>query len=280
MIMSYSIIVDSCCDLTPEMRGSGRFTSIPLTILVGGDEYVDDASLQTDLLLDAMAACPEGAHSACPSPAAYLDAFEHAEGDIYGVMLSAMLSGSYNSAWQASRMFLEEHPERNIFLFNSCSASSGETLIAAKIDELAGKGIPFDGVVAEVERYISEMNTLFVLEDLENLKKNGRLTRVQALLTGALHIKLLMGSTPEGEICKHGQALSIKQALGKMASLMAADRRHVGKVLCISHCRNPERAEYLRMLVMKTCDFKDIIITDTRGLSSFYAGNGGIVTAY
>lgn len=278
--MSFNVIVDSCCDLTPEMRGSALFHNVPLTVYVGETEFRDDERLDTQLLVDAMAMSQEASHTACPSPADYLAAFEAHEGDLYVVTLSALLSGSHNSAWQASRMFLETHPERNLHVFNSCSASAGETLIAAKIAELAGKDLPFTHVVEAVDRYISEMNTLFVLENLDNLKKAGRLTRVQALITGALRVKLVMGSTPEGEICKHGQALSIKQALTKLVDIISNDERHHGKTLCISHCLCRERAEHLATLALKSCDFGKVLITETRGISSFYANDGGIVAAY
>ena len=278
--MSFHVIVDSCCDLTPEMRGSGVFHNIPLTIYVGENAFRDDMRMDVQDLVDAMAMCQEASHTACPSPADYLAMFQRCEGDLYVVTLSALLSGSHNSAWQASRLFLEEQPERNIHVFNSCSASSGETLIAAKIAQLAGAGLPFAEVVSVVDQYIREMNTLFVLENLDNLKKAGRLTRVQSLVTGALRVKLVMGSTPEGEICKHGQALSVKQALNKLVAIMANDDRHRGKALCISHCLCRERAEHLAMLARKSCDFASILITDTRGISSFYANEGGIVAAY
>lgn len=278
--MSFQIVVDSCCDLNAELRDTGLYRTVPLTIYVGDSEYRDDDALNTELLVDAMAMCQEASHTACPSPAEYLDAYEQARGDIYVVTLSALLSGSHNSAWQAAQIFREEHPERNIHVFNSCSASAGETLIALHLTKLAGQGLPFRQVVAETDRYIAEMNTLFVLENLDMLRKAGRLTRVQSLVTGALRVKLVMGSTPEGEIRKHGQALSIKQALSKLVSIMAADDRHHGKLLCISHCLCRDRAEYLRMLALKSCDFSDIRIAETRGISSFYANNGGIVAAY
>ena len=131
-----------------------------------------------------------------------------------------------------------------------------------------------------MEKYITEMNTLFVLENLDMLRKAGRLTRVQSLVTGALRVKLVMGSTPQGEIKKHTQALSIKQALNKLVDIVAADENHKGKLLCIAHCLCRERAEYLRMLVLKSCQVADVIITETRGISSFYANNGGVVVAY
>jgi len=278
--MSFSIIVDSCCDLTPQMRADPVFRSIPLTIRVGGKDYVDDQSLDTSLLIYAMDQSPEASSSSCPAPGDYLEAYRQAEGDIYVVTLSALLSGSHNSAWQARQMFLEEQPGRNIQVFNSCSASAGEVLLAQKVHQLAKSGLSFDEVVAQTEQVVADTNTLFVLENLDNLRKNGRLTRVQAMLTGALRIKLIMGSTPEGEICKHGQALSIKQALAKLVDIMAADEKHKGKTLYIAQCLCPDRAQQLWELAKKSCQFADVVITATRGLSSYYANSGGVVAAY
>lgn len=278
--MGFTVIVDSCCDLTPEMRADPRVRIIPLTVHVGGQDFVDDNFLDTSLLICAMNESQSASSSSCPSPGAYLDAYRAAEGDIYVVTLSALLSGSHNSARQAVQMFLEEEPDRNIHVFNSCSAAAGEVLLAYRIREWAGAGLSFGQVVRQADQVIADMNTLFVLENLDNLRKNGRLTKVQAMLTGALRIKLLMGSTPEGEICKHGQALSIKQALSKMTELMQNDARHHGKLLVISQCLCPERAERLKELVLNRCSFSNIIITATRGISSYYANSGGIIAAY
>lgn len=278
--MGFSIVVDSCCDLTQEMRADPVFRVIPLTIRVEGQDYVDDDQLDTSLLLRAMKESQGPSSSNCPAPGDYLDAFRAAEGDIYVVTLSALLSGSHNSARQGAALFREEQPERNIHIFNSCSASAGEVALALKIRELAGSGLDFREVVRQADQTIREGNTLFVLENLDNLKKNGRLTRVQAMLTGALRIKLVMGSTPEGEICKRGQALSVKQALGKLTELMASDPGHVGRRLVIAHCLSPERARLLKDMVLERCAFSDIAITATRGLSSYYANAGGIIAAY
>lgn len=278
--MAFSIVVDSCCDLTGPMRSDGILKIVPLTIHVGEQAFTDDDSLRQKELLSAMQDCPEAPRTSCPSPADYLDALEAADGDIYVVTLSALLSGSHNSARQAASLFLENHPERKIHIFNSCSASAGEVLLALKIKELAGSGLPFPEVVRQGDHFITQMNTLFILENLDNLKKNGRLTRIQAALTGALHIKLLMGATPEGEICKRGQALSVKQGLRKLIQLMRADEGHQDKTLCIAHCNCPARAEELRMLILKNCDFQDIILCQTHGISTVYANDGGIVCAY
>ena len=278
--MSFKIIVDSCCDLTPAQLREECFVKVPLTIRVGGHTIVDDDTFDQGELLWRMKESETAPQSACPSPMQYLEAFDCGADDLYVVTLSALLSGSHNAAAQARSIWLEDHPGANVHIFNSCSASAGEVLVALKIQELAQSGMDFTTVVDQVSRYINEMQTYFVLETLDNLRKAGRLTRVQSIVTGALHIKLLMGATPEGEICKKGQAMSVKQALNKMVALMADDLKHAGKRLSIVHCNCLERAFYVKELAMKQCRFDEILVSDTGGISTMYANDGGIVVAY
>mgnify|MGYP001852343536 FL=1 len=278
--MSFKIIVDSCCDLTPAQLREECFVKVPLTIRVGNHTIVDDDTFDQGELLWRMKESETAPQSACPSPMQYLEAFDCGADDLYVVTLSALLSGSHNAAAQARSIWLEDHPGANVHIFNSCSASAGEVLVALKIQELAQSGMDFTTVVDQVSRYINEMQTYFVLETLDNLRKAGRLTRVQSIVTGALHIKLLMGATPEGEICKKGQAMSVKQALNKMVTLMADDLKHVGKRLSIVHCNCLERAFYVKELAMKQCRFDEILVSDTGGISTMYANDGGIVVAY
>ena len=278
--MSFKIIVDSCCELTPAQLREECFVKVPLTIRVGNHTIVDDDTFDQGELLWRMKESETAPQSACPSPMQYLEAFDCGADDLYVVTLSALLSGSHNAAAQARSIWLEDHPGANVHIFNSCSASAGEVLVALKIQELAQSGMDFITVVDQVSRYINEMETYFVLETLDTLRKAGRLSRVQSLVTSTLRIKLLMGATPEGEICKKGQAMSVKQALNKMVALMADDLKHVGKRLSIVHCNCLERAFYVKELAMKQCRFDEILVSDTGGIATMYANDGGIVVAY
>ena len=278
--MSFKIIVDSCCDLTPAQLREGCFVKVPLTIRVGGHTIVDDDTFDQGELLWRMRESETAPQSACPSPMQYLEAFACGADDLYVVTLSALLSGSHNAAAQARSIWLEDHPSANVHIFNSCSASAGEVLVALKIQELAQAGVDFTTVVDQTSKYINEMETYFVLETLDTLRKAGRLNRVQSIVTSTLHIKLLMGATPEGEICKKGQAMSVKQALNKMVALMAADLKHVGKRLSIVHCNCLERAFYVKELAMKQCRFDEILVSDTGGIATMYANDGGVIVAY
>ena len=279
--MGFKIVVDSCCDLTGQMLKDPHFVKVPLTIRSNGSSFIDNETFDQADLLWAMKQSDDAPATACPSPQSYLDAYQGPEEeDVYVVTLSALLSGSHNSAEQAKLLMEEDHPNKNVYVFNSCSASSGEVLVALKVRELAESGAPFKHVVREVEQFIYQMQTMFVLETLENLRKNGRLTRLQSVITGALKIKLLMGATPEGEICKLGQTLSMKQALSKMVDHMANDPAHAGRVLAICHCNCLDRAFQVKAMAEQRCKFAHILIMEAGGITSVYANDGGIVTAY
>ena len=277
--MTYRLICDSCTDLPPEVLQDPHITRVPLSIQVGAETVVDDESFRQKELLQKMRAWPDAPKTACPSPSTYLERLIE-DGDNYIVTLSAALSGSYNAAAQALSIYREEGGRANVHVFNSRSAVSGQAQIALLVRDLAGAGLPFAQVVEQAEAYISRMQTLFVLENLDNLRKNGRLTKVQALVTGALRVKLLCGATRGGEIERLGQGLSVRQTLARMVSRMAADPDHAGRRLIITHCNCPERAEHVRELVRQRCQFGEILIAPAGGIATVYADDGGIVVAY
>ena len=119
---------------------------------------------------------------------------------IYAVTLSSELSGSYNSALLGRDLIMEDHPDKKIHVFNSRSASIGESLIGMKIQECEEAGMSFEEVVSTVEHYIEGQHTFFVLENLDTLRKNGRLSKVKALVASALKIKPVMGDVYKRQV--------------------------------------------------------------------------------
>ena len=116
-----------------------------------------------------------------------------------------------------------------------------------------------------------------MLDNLETLRKNGRLTGVKALVASTLNIKPVMGAD-RGEIIQRSQTIGIKKALGKLAELAAAEvRRPEERRLIITHCNAPERAVQVKKQIMASAAFKECIIMDTRGISSMYANDGGVI---
>lgn len=276
--MSYRIVVDSCGEFTEEMKKDSHFVHAALHLYIDGEQFVDDESFPRLDFIKKMNASPNCPKSSCPSPESYREAFDCGAEHLYAVTLSAELSGSYNSAVLGRNLYLEEHPDAKIHVFNSCSASVGEMRIAQKIQEYEESGMDFEEIVKAVERFALEMHTYFVLENLENLRKNGRLSAVKAFVASALNIKPVMGATDQGVIIQLGQARGMHKALRKMVETMAAETKNPEeKVLALCHCNNRERAEYVKEEIRKLLKVKDILILETSGVSTLYAAEGGII---
>ena len=278
--MSYLILCDSCTDLTDAMEKDPHFVRIPLTLHVGEEDIIDDETFDQASFLKKVAEYPDASKSSCPSPEKFMDYFEKAD-EIYIVTLSSHLSGSFNSAELAKSMYLEKHPDKKIHVFDSKSASAGQSLIALEIQKRAINGLPFEQIVNEVTDFLNTMGTKFVLETLEVLRKNGRLSNVTAMLVNALNIKLVMTSDGNGEIAKTSQARGMKKAIQKMAEAIKEDAVDPeNRTLFISYCNNKERAEFVKDAILSVLSFKDVLIAPTGGVSSLYAADGGIVVCY
>ncbi len=277
--MDYKIVLDSCGELPEELNNDRRFVHVPLTIQVGEKQIVDDASFDQAAFLRLVDDCSECPKSACPSPDAYTEVMRECA-ETYVVTLSAELSGSYNSAVLGKQLYEEEDMDARIHVFNSKGASVAQTQIALEIAECKEQGMSFEQVIAHVEEFIEDLDTFFVLETLEMLRKNGRLSNVKALVAGVLNIKPVMGSTQEGTIQQLSQARGINRAIQKMIEIIQkAKPDSENRRLAISHCNCFERAIFFRDEILKVMKFKEVLILDTAGISSLYASNGGIIVA-
>ena len=278
--MKYKIAMDSAGELTADLKGRPEYEIVPLILMIGDEEIVDDGTLDQLEIVKKIAAAPKCPKTACPSPEAYMKAFDCGAEHVYGVTISGALSGSYQSAMIARDMFEDEHPDAKVYVFNSRSSSVGESLVLLKIVELEEKGLSFDEIVAEVEAYISVRNTLFVLDNLETLRKNGRLSRFKAAAASVLRIKPICYGTPEGVIGQLDQARGINKAIVKMVQY-AVERTPdpENRVLGISYVNCRDRAMIVRDELLKRMNVKEVFMPETGGLSTVYANDGGIIVA-
>lgn len=275
--MSYKIVVDSCCELPETYKNDKRFQIVPLGLEVGDYVIQDDEHFDQKEFLRQVAAYPLCPKSSCPSPEKFMEAYHDEAEEVYVVTLSSHLSGSYNSAELGKSLYIEKYGDKKIHVVDSESASCGETQIAEKIVEYKEAGLSFEETVKKAEVFKRQMRTYFVLDNLETLRKNGRLSGVKALVASTLNIKPVMVGNL-GVIEQKGQAIGINKALAKMADCIVGDVKNPQeRTLMITHCNCPERAEFMRGLMEKRASYKRILVMDTAGVSSMYANDGGVI---
>jgi DegV family protein with EDD domain len=276
--MGVTIIVDSCCDVTEELAARYGIVSIPLNIMLGERQIPDDASLNMEAFMRDMKACTGKVGSASPSPGLFQDAFVEA-GESYAVTLSGNLSATYSSASLGAQMAREAGAVTHVF--DTKSASAGEVLIAVKIGEMVRAGAKRSAIIASIERFIKQMKTYFVLESIDNLVKNGRLSKIKGKIISVLNIKPIMGSDGDGNIALFSRARGEKQIIEKLADTVRESGRETEDAcMVIAHCNNSRLAGKLKDAIVERYRFRDILIVPTKGISSLYANEGGLIIAF
>ena len=278
--MEYKIIVDSCCDMTLELAERlGISKVVPMTMMLGKKEYVDNESLDLPGFMTEMKACKERVSTASPPPIAFMEAVESAIHS-FVVTISSQLSGSYANA-ELGKSFAEEKGVTDTHVFDTKSASAGEVLVAIKLREMLSNGIPKDQIINSINHFIDNMKTYFVLERYENLIKNGRLNKVSGKIVQLMNVRLIMGGDGNGSIKLHAKPRGTEQMLEKIISYVKNSNRPTsGESMVICHCNNFPLAKQLSNVIKQHFNFKEILIIPTRGAISLYADDKGIVMAF
>lgn len=278
--MDTQIIVDSCVDFNKEVFGNEDYMErIPFKIIIDGEELIDK-NLDTSVLLEKMKNSKNKIITACPSPNEFLETLRNCKNNFI-VTISEKLSGSYNSATLAKEMLKEESIDSFVHVFNCKTAVSGADLIVLRLKQLIEEKVHNNQIIEQVNEYINSMKTLFVLEKLDNLAKNGRISGTKALMGSLLQITPIMTASDEGEIILKEQVRGKKKAYNRLLELIGEENiDYKNRILGIAHINAKEKAEKLKEEIKNKYDFKDIIIFEGGGLSTVYADDGGIVVCY
>lgn len=278
--MTWKIVADSGCDYRTieNLAVDTLFESVPLTIQVGNEIFIDNAQLNIDNMMEKMYTTSSDSKSACPSPDDYMKAFDGAS-NIFVVTITGTLSGSYNSAQVAKRFYLEDHPDVNIHIIDTLSAGGENDLIIKKLNLLIGQGLSYEEVIKEITTYQTKTKLLFVLAKVDNLVKNGRLSKLLGAVVGLLNIRMV------GEASQDGKLELLQKVRGAKKSLVAAfdeliKAGYAGGQIIIAHRNNPKFCQQFSEMVRKRFPQAVIEVIPTSGLCSFYAEENGLLMGY
>lgn len=277
--MNYKIVADSSCDMNEDLDKIMDVSLVPFKIDIDSDSYIDDENIDLKEMTRKMKASPNPIKTSCPSPGDFAAKYRESD-NVFVVTISEQLSGTYNSAILAKDMIMEEFKDKFIHVFNSKSASIGETLVALKINECIEEKLSNSQIVEKVEKFIEDMKTYFISEDLSNLIKNGRISKTKGLIINALNIKPIMRATDDGNIDLVDKARGSKKAFKRLVEIISESGvRFEDRILAISHANALQKALDLKE-DLKKLNFKEIIIVETKGLSTGYVNDGGIIVAF
>jgi DegV family protein with EDD domain len=250
---SYAIITDSASNLSDATMDQYGIRAVSYRSTISGKDFLCYVRGR-----DHVSACREfyaamraGAEvkTTMVNVQTFLDAFEQeleAGRDVLFVGISSGLSGTCHAADLAAEELRARFPGRRIEVVDSMSASLGEGLGVVEIAKMRAAGASIDAAIAYLMDTRLTMINEFTVADLKYLRRGGRISPLVALAGTLLNIKPLLAASREGTIVMLGKERGAKRALDALADRLArqiVDPEH--QTIGITHCDNPEGAEYL-----------------------------------
>ena len=273
--MNYRIVADSSSNVLS--MENAHYFSVPMKVRAE-KEYIDDAHLDVAKMVEDLKHHKGTSGSACPSVGEWLDAFGDAD-VVFGTTMSKGLSGSYNAACEAARIYMEENPGKKAYIFNTLSAGPQQMFLNEKVMELAEQGLDFETIQEKALEYYKNTHILFCLESMMNLARNGRVSVAAAKIAGVLGIRAC-GDVKAGMITPVHKPRGAKKATETLVEMMKERGFYDGAQLRIAHCFAETQAKDLANAILAQFPNAKITIEPTTALCSFYAESGGMMIGF
>lgn len=273
--MTYKIVTDSSANL----RGSSaHFASVPLKIITGEREFVDDTALDTEDMIAFLQNYKGKSSTACPSVADWLAAFGEAD-SVFCFTITSTLSGSYNAARLAKEDYEAAHPERRVYLVDTLSTGGEMKLLIERTEQLLAQGEAPAAIYEALREYQKKTHLIFSLQSLNNLSNNGRVNPLIAKISGALGMRVIGRASDRGDLETLSKCRGEKKALDKIVHHMR-EMNFNGGAVRIDHCLNSSAAAQLKELIEASYPDAEVTVGETGGLCSFYAEKGGMMLGF
>ena len=283
--MGIKIITDSACDLTRDYIKNNNIGLLSLILNLNGQAIKDDLG-ETLSYKDFYNKMREGATPTTSQINAhefeeeFIKYIKNGDSIIY-ISLSSSLSGTFNSANIAKNNLMDEYPNANIYLVDSLSVSVGQGLLVAKACEMRDSGIGAEEIVNWLEENKRKVIHSILIDDLNHLKRGGRISGATAAIGGLLNIKPTLFLDDEGKLIQGEKIKGKKKALRFLVNEVrekAVDTEN--EILYICHGDCLEEAETLRDMILEEVKFKNVIINYVGNVVGAHAGPGVLAAVF
>ena len=282
--MNYVFMTDASCDLTQELINEIGVEVLPMEFHMEDKSYLHYPDCRMMSLSEFYDKLKGGVDSKTTqiNYDSFYKSFENylkAGKDIIYTGISTGLSGTYNTCMMAVKDLQNVYPDRKIIVIDSLCAPAGLGLLIY----LAGKKYSEGAGIAELREYIEEPRVKFchwfVVEDLDHLKRGGRISAVSATFGKALQIKPLLSVDDEGRLVNVAKIRGKSNVVPSLVKHLERDAEDLkNSVVMIAHADNPEGAEELKKAKKGKC--KEIIVTNIGPVIGSHVGSGMLAVLF
>jgi len=270
------LFTDSAADLPRSIREQYDVDVVPLSVMFGDREYKDNVTLTPEEFYRLLASDPELPSTNQVNPHEFAEAFRpyvEAGQEILYIGLSHSLSGTFQSAVIAREMLNTDR----IHVFDTHSASLGESLYVLRAGELAEAGLSPAEIIAQLERHRERAFGFIMLDALDHIVRGGRLSKTQGLVGSILQIKPVLTFTREGTVEVRDKVRTVKKALQSLIDKAQAEQvDFANATIAAAHTNAGDLFPEFVAMVQEHLEPKRIIEGLVGPTIATHAGPGGI----
>lgn len=282
----YRIITDSTCDLTQELVEELDVDVIPMDFTIGTDcykDYPDDRSISPHDFYNRISA-GESSTTNQISMVTFEEAFEPylKDGkDVLYLGFSSALSGTYNNSVLAARELAEKYPGRTIRTVDTLCAAFGEGLLVWYAVQKKREGASIEETAGWAEQNRLRLHHWFTVDDLNHLKRGGRISGAAALMGTMLGIKPVLHVDGKGGLTMIDKVRGRRQAAEDMVKHMELTSENAkDQMIFISHGDYQEGADYIQKLVTEKFGCTQFRVAPIGPVIGAHLGTGSVLLFY
>ena len=273
----FKIVTDSTADLPKDYIEQNQLGVMVLPYIVEGVSYGIDKEMDVKDFYNKMRGgmMPTTSQVNPESAREYLEGYLEESREILVMSFSSGLSGTVNNAVLVAGQLEEKYPGRRVVVIDSLCASIGEGLLVYYAAKKRLEGLSLEALAAWVMEYRTRVAHWFTVDDLNHLKRGGRISAVEAIVGTALNIKPILSVDGEGKLTVMAKVRGSRKALEYVLSRLSAEGKDLeGQTAIVAHADNPADAETLADLVRQTGLVKDVLISKIGPIIGTHTGAG------
>ena len=278
----YRIITDSTTDLSPELVKEMDVDVIPMTFVLDGKTYLntpDEAQLSSKDFYARVRAgsMPTTSQINGETLRTFVEPYLKAGTDVLYLAFSSGLSGTYNAARLTFEDLREEYPERKVIVVDTLGASMGEGLMVYLACKERDKGKSAEEVAAWVEESRLKLAHWFTVDDLNHLKRGGRVSGAAAFFGTMLSIKPVLHVDDEGHLIPMEKVRGRRASLDALVKHMQATAiRPAEQTVFISHGDCQADCDYVAQQLREKLGVKEIVTSYIGPVIGAHSGPGTV----
>ncbi len=269
-----ALVTDSVCDLPAKLIDKYQIHVVPLSILVGDEQYFDGLTINNERIYEYMERKGAYPSTAQPAPTAFRKLYSYLS-TYYESIIAIHVAGKLSGTYGVSKLEAEKVSGKRISVIDSRQDSGAQALVVLRAAELIAEGKSHDEVVAAVESFIPKARIYVSVPTLKYMVKGGRVSPLKGAVASLLNLKPIVSLNEEGGSLLYGKAFSTKRNLQKILDLV---RDFIGddplRCYALVHADMLEEAKDFALRLEALTGKKPLFIQEISPIIALHAGKG------